>query len=382
MAEQGYLVIADITGYTKFLSQTELDHANEILESLLNTIVDHLHSPLTLAKIEGDAVFAYTTEENYIQGQTLLESLEHVYYSFAHALESSNRNTTCTCKACSHMKGLDLKIVAHHGEFGLQKIGPQIELVGNDVNLVHRLLKNNIQNETGIGAYIYFTESAAEKMHIIQYSQTMVEHSESYDHLGEVGGFVYDLVPAWQRERERRRVYVTKEQADLTVEGDLPVPSAVAWEYFNDPDSKTRYMHADNIKMSDSNRIAIGTTYHCAHGDIIIDQQIVDWQPFDYVTMNIYLPLPKMVTAPVRCTIRLTPSGENQTHVNILFTTPNADKKISQTISDLAWKTNERKAMKKRFETGLDIINEMISEDRESGRLKMKIIAAQAEEEA
>jgi len=32
--QRGYLVLADISGYTSFLSQTELDHAQEILSDL------------------------------------------------------------------------------------------------------------------------------------------------------------------------------------------------------------------------------------------------------------------------------------------------------------------------------------------------------------
>lgn len=32
--EHGYLVLADISGYTSFLVQTELDHAQEILSDL------------------------------------------------------------------------------------------------------------------------------------------------------------------------------------------------------------------------------------------------------------------------------------------------------------------------------------------------------------
>ena len=36
--ESGYLLLADISGYTAFLAQTELEHANEILSDLLETV--------------------------------------------------------------------------------------------------------------------------------------------------------------------------------------------------------------------------------------------------------------------------------------------------------------------------------------------------------
>ena len=34
MAQKGYLLIADITGYTIFLTSSELDHAQGILDAL------------------------------------------------------------------------------------------------------------------------------------------------------------------------------------------------------------------------------------------------------------------------------------------------------------------------------------------------------------
>jgi hypothetical protein len=376
MAEKGYMIIADITGYTKFISKTELDHAHEILESLLNTIVNRLHNPLKLAKIEGDAVFSYTSEENYIQGQTFLESLEQVYFSFADELQSSDRNTSCPCNACQRMSGLDLKIVVHFGEYMLQKIGPQTELVGNDVNLTHRLLKNNIVEKTGVETYIFFTQPAADQMYMSDFSKTLVPHSESYDHVGEVSGYVYDLLPAWTRERERRRIFITPQEAEIHVTNELPVPPAVAWDYLNDPGYKTRFMHSDNVEVDNKNgRIDVGSIYHCAHGEDMINQEILDWAPFHYFTMNIFLPLPKMITAPVRCTIRLTPT-DTGCQVEYMFSPPIAEKKLYQKIADIAWKKKEREAMKVRFEEAHRVLLDIIKEDRESGKLKMKIIAA------
>ena len=56
--ERGYLVLADISGYTGYLAECELDHAHGILAELLREVVGGLTPPLTLAAIEGDAVFA------------------------------------------------------------------------------------------------------------------------------------------------------------------------------------------------------------------------------------------------------------------------------------------------------------------------------------
>ena len=41
-AYTGYLLIADISGYTAFLTSSEQDHANPILKSLLISLVEQV----------------------------------------------------------------------------------------------------------------------------------------------------------------------------------------------------------------------------------------------------------------------------------------------------------------------------------------------------
>ncbi len=36
MANKGYFIITDISGYTEYLTESELDHAHEILQSLFD----------------------------------------------------------------------------------------------------------------------------------------------------------------------------------------------------------------------------------------------------------------------------------------------------------------------------------------------------------
>lgn len=103
MAENGFIIVADITGYTAYLSGSELEHAQEILESLLNTILKEIHPPLTISRTEGDAVISYSVGNAFIMGQTLLEMLEEIYCAFQTELEHSDRNTTCPCDACQNM---------------------------------------------------------------------------------------------------------------------------------------------------------------------------------------------------------------------------------------------------------------------------------------
>ncbi len=83
--QHGYLVLADISGYTSYLAQVELEHANEILTDLLAVIVDQFKQALTISKLEGDAVFANINESGMPNGERLLELIESTYSIFAAA---------------------------------------------------------------------------------------------------------------------------------------------------------------------------------------------------------------------------------------------------------------------------------------------------------
>ena len=96
MTQHGYLVIADISGYTSFVAKTELEHSHEILSELLGLLVDKFKLLMTISKLEGDAVFAYAAEEKITRGETLLEFLEDIYTAFRDRQVSMRRATSCT----------------------------------------------------------------------------------------------------------------------------------------------------------------------------------------------------------------------------------------------------------------------------------------------
>lgn len=142
--QHGYLLLADLSGYTSFVAGTELDHSHEILSDLLETICMRIEKLLTIHKLEGDAVFAYAPEAVITRGETVLELIESTYMAFRDRQTDIRRATTCTCKACQNIPSLDLKFILHHGDYILQQVRGIREMVGSDVNLVHRLSKNHV----------------------------------------------------------------------------------------------------------------------------------------------------------------------------------------------------------------------------------------------
>ena len=55
MTQTGFLLIADITGYTMFLTRSELEHAQGILDALFKSIFAEIKAPIILSNLQGDA---------------------------------------------------------------------------------------------------------------------------------------------------------------------------------------------------------------------------------------------------------------------------------------------------------------------------------------
>lgn len=251
MANKGFFIITDISGYTEYLTGSELDHANEILQSLFDTQLKAVRHPFIISGFRGDAIFMYVPETNFVQSQSFLEALEKFYSVFADTLQQMQYNTTCTCRACRNMTMLDLKICIHYGEYLIQKLGDREELLGADVILPHRLLKNHVIEETRIKSYALFSEVAANKLNLLEYCRKIIPHVESYEHIGEVRMCVHDLHPVWEKEQSKRRKFVSPEEAWIKYETDLPFPPSLIWEYLTTPALEAGFLGYDFAERVD-----------------------------------------------------------------------------------------------------------------------------------
>lgn len=337
MARRGYLLIADVTGYTIFLTKSELDHAQGIIAAIIDCMVSELRPPLMLSNLQGDAVLAYAADENVGRGQIVLEALERIYCSFADLLADMRRRTTCKCNACLNMAQLDLKFFVHHGEFLVQSIAGRDELQGADVIRVHRLLKNTVTKKTGIKAYALITEAAAQAMLIPDFFAGARGHLESSD-MGDTHCYVYDVRQVWEGRRAAVRIVVSREEplAFESLECDLAVPPATAWNYLVDAEQQMRWRGLDRVTMTDlkGGRVGPGSVQHCAHGKETTVHRVVDWRPFDYVTYHILLPF----GAVVRQMVEFRPLDGAGTHVSMRCAQPEAGNALATTLSRLMLK--------------------------------------------
>ena len=314
--QHGYLVLADISGYTSFVAGTELEHAQEILSELLELIVHRFRTLLTISKLEGDAVFAYTPESKVPRGETLLELIESTYVAFRDRRDAAHRRTTCECNACRAIPTLDLKFLTHHGDYFIQDVAGARELVGSDVNLIHRLLKNHVAEATGWRAYALFTEAGLAHMGVRP--EGLYEQPEAYEHLGQVKTHSLNLHGRYVEIVEARRVFLAPEEAHAIIQLDFAASPSVMWEWFNDPRKRGQWMHSEIVSVSRvGGRSGPGARNHCVHGkNEVVVEDVLDMRPFDYFTVA---HTPRGTPATLLMTYHFTPAPEGGTHLQITF---------------------------------------------------------------
>jgi len=203
-AGRGTLLLADISGYTAFLQAVAGAHAADmaagtfvpkaypLLTSLLDAIIERIAPPFVLAKLEGDAVFAFAAEgELDVRGQSLVDRLSACYAAYRARLDEVGEMMVCDCDACLMIGGLELKFVLHHGGYILQSVAGNRELLGPDVTISHLLLKNHVAELIGPSAYALFTEPAAAHLDIPL--ERALPITEQYEHYAPVRASVLTL---------------------------------------------------------------------------------------------------------------------------------------------------------------------------------------------
>jgi uncharacterized protein YndB with AHSA1/START domain len=351
-AETACFAIADISGYTDFMSGVELDHAQDIIADLMDILVRALRPPFRLAKFEGDAAFVYALADK-IDGPLVQDSIEQAYFAFRKRLRSIKQANSCECQACSRMQSLDVKFVLHHGEFIRQKMAGREELAGRDVILVHRLLKNDVAKTLGPHAYALYSDACVKALGIDPAAQGLKEHTEAIEHIGETKCWVSDLDRAWRRETETARTLVQRADALMIMERDFAAPRQMVWDLVTSPAHHNRWHRSDGVvENTTKGRRGAGTQNHCLHGKDAVIEDIVDWRPFDYVTLTALLPIPG---APkILFSYTFEERGDGGTHFEFRVAKPKP--------KDMPFYERVRPTVEADFTAGFDILRTMVAE--------------------
>lgn len=186
------LIIADISGYTNFMlsNKNSLAKSSRVISELLLSVIEHLELHLSIAKIEGDAIFLYAKKENDKDWEKLHESLGEklvgFFTAFRKKVNDLKHSVLCEGGVCNAIDSLAVKIIVHIGTAEEVEIGEFKELAGIDVIIVHRLLKNSIPADE----YILLTESACKEMKFPEIICLEVGR-DYYDKIGDIDYYVY-----------------------------------------------------------------------------------------------------------------------------------------------------------------------------------------------
>jgi class 3 adenylate cyclase/uncharacterized protein YndB with AHSA1/START domain len=307
--QHGCLALADISGYTRYLGGVELEHSQDILADLLGTVASELEAVGEIAKLEGDAVFVVGRGAD-ADGEMLLAALDASYFAFARRRRTIELRSSCTCQACTRIPSLDLKLIVHHGEYVEHFVAGRPEVVGNDVIVAHRLLKNDVSNSTGAKAFALITEPCRNVLSLEPRTLNLRPHVERYEDVGEIRGWVRDLGARWIAATEREQCRVAPEEADISFSQSYDASAPAVWDAVVAPEKILQWkVGATDVRIDNpSGARDVGTITHCIHGRRTFDEEILDWRPFSYFTYREVGPI-----GPMLWTLELTENGDRTT---------------------------------------------------------------------
>jgi uncharacterized protein YndB with AHSA1/START domain len=296
--------MADISGYTAFVGGTEQEHSQEIVAELMDGISRSFGGKLTIDQVEGDALCC-TTQRTDV-GVT--DWLRETFRLFHGRLRDIRSATTCPCRACATVQDLGLKFVVHRGTFSRYEVAGRAQLHGNDVNLVHRLLKNTVPGHE----YLLATKSALADWPDSIKSE-FIPAPQRYD-LGEVDASYIDLGPIRAAVWSEARPKVDPATAKLRSTARFPGTPEDVFRFITDPSLRRIWMGVPRVDFHPGARGSlVGAEYHCIHGE---NQKavfkVLDCSAPREITMQMDFPM----VGNVWRTDRIEPEGPSTTRVD------------------------------------------------------------------
>src|SRR5258706_4080584 len=153
------ILIPDISGFTEFITTTELSHGAHAINILNDSIVKAVGEEYEVSEIEGDAVLLIKKGAAPSKKEILGSCLK-IFNAFHFQRKWMQQHTVCPCGACQGIINLTLKFVAHHGPLAEIKVGRFVKQSGPEMIVAHRLLKNSINNNE----YLLMTEKLLQQV--------------------------------------------------------------------------------------------------------------------------------------------------------------------------------------------------------------------------
>ncbi len=182
-----FFFIPDISGFTKFIATADINFTKEVIPALLRKLIDANKLKMNVGEIEGDAIFFYKTGR-LPSVSNVAKQCRHIYQIFMEFIQSLELNDPENYHKYLSKNQLGLKVIVHFGPISIANIKGRIKLLGGDVIVAHKLLKNSIDEVN----YILLTKKYLAKIRgtkkLAQYFHWEKLHpgKEEFEHIGEV----------------------------------------------------------------------------------------------------------------------------------------------------------------------------------------------------
>lgn len=315
--ERACLLLADLSGYTAYLANSEPDHAPALAGDLVETVVRQLSPTFRLAKVEGDAAFLVAPLER-LEGAMLLDAIDAAYDAFRRRVQSVTGATTCDCASCSRVPDLDLKFVVHVGNVVRHRVAGREELAGTDAIIAHRLLKADSPSAAGLTRYALLTDACVKSLALDATGLGMILATERFEHLGEVPVHLLDLE---DRTAATGRPWTPPRRTPL-VEAELALPAKpmAVWERLTSPRLRSGWEGIERVEEAIvGGRRGVGTVSTCVANRLASVEELLEWRPFAAFVRRATVPGAGRLAAQYE----LTPEG-NATRLHVRWYGPAA----------------------------------------------------------
>ena len=137
------LFIPDISGFTRFIEESGNNLAPWLVADLLEILIEANTLGMQVSEIQGDAILFYRLGPPP-SIQDLVTQCRRIFLDFQNYIRLVERDTDSALSAALRSHDLTLKIIVHYGQVSVAQIRDFTKLMGRDLIVVHRLLKNNV----------------------------------------------------------------------------------------------------------------------------------------------------------------------------------------------------------------------------------------------
>lgn len=255
----------DITGFTKFVGEMEIEHSTHIIRELLEIIINENRLKMELMEIEGDAVFFYRLN-SIPRVSEIVDQARHTFEKFHRHLLKYESRRICQCGACRTVNNLTLKFVIHAGYVSSYSINKHFKFIGKDVILLHRLLKNSVTEKE----YLLFTEPFFETLNqFVSKSPALVFEDKMDEFDGDTVRYRYSPIRHWLNEITIPADNSLENDTDLapvvTVRQEIMAPADIIFSYMADLSKRNNWMDGvKEIQIASGSAInQVGTLHKC-----------------------------------------------------------------------------------------------------------------------